>query len=251
MSEPAEVYEWRNADGHDAAALRPHRARALGLAVRPRCSASPSSRRLLEARAATLATIEVRRGVEVDRRSTSATITWSRSAAPTATTVTRRGYVVGCDGANSTVRDLLGVGVDDLGFFYDWLIVDVSSTSPGCSTRSTCRSATRRGPPPWCRADPAGGAGSSCACPTSRSRSSTTRRRAWELLEPWDVHPGNARLERHAVYTFQARVRRAVAGRPGASSPATPRTRCRRSRGRACAPASVTPPTWRGSSTSS
>jgi flavoprotein hydroxylase len=29
---------------------------------------------------------------------------------------------------------------------------------------------------------------------------------AWRLLEPWDVHPGNARLERHAVYTFQARV---------------------------------------------
>ena len=29
--------------------------------------------------------------------------------------------------------------------------------------------------------------------------------RAWELLAPWDVHPGNARLERHAVYTFQAR----------------------------------------------
>src|SRR3546814_19512964 len=29
--------------------------------------------------------------------------------------------------------------------------------------------------------------------------------RACELLEPWDVHPGNARLERHAVYTFNAR----------------------------------------------
>jgi hypothetical protein len=30
-------------------------------------------------------------------------------------------------------------------------------------------------------------------------------RRAWELLAPWDLHPGNARLERHAVYTFNAR----------------------------------------------
>jgi flavoprotein hydroxylase len=29
---------------------------------------------------------------------------------------------------------------------------------------------------------------------------------AWKLLEPWEVHPGNARIERHAVYTFQARV---------------------------------------------
>jgi hypothetical protein len=29
--------------------------------------------------------------------------------------------------------------------------------------------------------------------------------RAWELLAAWDVHPANARLERHAVYTFNAR----------------------------------------------
>lgn len=29
--------------------------------------------------------------------------------------------------------------------------------------------------------------------------------RAWELLAPWDVRPDNARLERHAVYTFNAR----------------------------------------------
>jgi hypothetical protein len=28
---------------------------------------------------------------------------------------------------------------------------------------------------------------------------------AWELLAPWDVHPGNATLERNVVYTFQAR----------------------------------------------
>jgi len=29
--------------------------------------------------------------------------------------------------------------------------------------------------------------------------------RAWELLAPWDVRPDNATLERHTVYTFQAR----------------------------------------------
>jgi hypothetical protein len=30
--------------------------------------------------------------------------------------------------------------------------------------------------------------------------------RAWELLEPWDVRPDNATVERVAVYTFAARV---------------------------------------------
>src|SRR3546814_17655571 len=45
------------------------------------------------------------------------------------TTVTAS-YVVGCDGANSTVRPLLGLPVIDLGFFYDWLIVDVLLDEP-------------------------------------------------------------------------------------------------------------------------
>ena len=34
-------------------------------------------------------------------------------------------YLVGCDGANSTVRSLLGVPMTELGYFYDWLIIDV------------------------------------------------------------------------------------------------------------------------------
>ena len=49
--------------------------------------------------------------------------------------------------------------------------------------------------------------------PDERIEDSNEEARAWELLAPWDVHPGNARLERHAVYTFQARCRRTVAGR--------------------------------------
>src|SRR4029077_13744207 len=35
------------------------------------------------------------------------------------------GVVVGCDGASSFVRRTMGVAVTDLGFFFDWLIVDV------------------------------------------------------------------------------------------------------------------------------
>ncbi|WP_395658827.1 bifunctional 3-(3-hydroxy-phenyl)propionate/3-hydroxycinnamic acid hydroxylase [Nocardioides sp.] len=34
-------------------------------------------------------------------------------------------YVLGCDGANSTVRELLGVETEDLGFTEQWLVVDV------------------------------------------------------------------------------------------------------------------------------
>lgn len=31
-------------------------------------------------------------------------------------------FVIECDGANSTVRDLMGFEVTDLGFHYDWLV---------------------------------------------------------------------------------------------------------------------------------
>jgi len=34
-------------------------------------------------------------------------------------------WVVGCDGANSFVRRHMGSTVTDLGFFFDWLIVDL------------------------------------------------------------------------------------------------------------------------------
>jgi 3-(3-hydroxy-phenyl)propionate hydroxylase len=42
-----------------------------------------------------------------------------------ATAELRASYLVGCDGANSTVRERLAIGSDDLGFEQRWLVVDV------------------------------------------------------------------------------------------------------------------------------
>jgi flavoprotein hydroxylase len=42
----------------------------------------------------------------------------------------RASYVVGCDGANSTVRSLLGLEMTDFGFNRDWLVVDVVPHTP-------------------------------------------------------------------------------------------------------------------------
>ena len=38
--------------------------------------------------------------------------------------------VLGCDGANSVVRDLVGVSMDDLGFTERWLVVDIRTDTP-------------------------------------------------------------------------------------------------------------------------
>jgi 3-(3-hydroxy-phenyl)propionate hydroxylase len=37
--------------------------------------------------------------------------------------------VLGCDGANSTIRELAGIGLDDLGFTERWLVVDIRASA--------------------------------------------------------------------------------------------------------------------------
>ena len=39
-------------------------------------------------------------------------------------------YVLGCDGANSTVRELAGITMDDHGFTERWLVVDIRADAP-------------------------------------------------------------------------------------------------------------------------
>ena len=243
--------------GHDPAALRPGRARPRRVGPSRRCSASPT----LEAPARPAGRVAARRSrcaarrrssthgdhVERQPRTDVGSSSCERPAAPTV----RAGYVVGCDGANSD-RPRPARGARRRPRVLLRLAHRRRDPRRAAGLRSDQPADLRPGPPDD------GGVGRSRPAALGVHAPARTRRieelndepRAWELLAPWDVHPGNARLERHAVYTFQARVRRAVACRSGASSPATPPTRCRRSPGRACAPASATPPTWRGSSTS-
>ena len=128
-----------------------------------------------------------------------------RAARAAQTRELRARFAVGCDGANSFVRERIGSGWHDLGFQFDWLVVDVLPSDPAWS-----------GPLNWQLCDP--------ARPTTLVSGGPGRRRwefmrlphesadeldgedaAWRLLAPWGVHPGNAKLERHAVYSFRAR----------------------------------------------
>jgi len=114
-------------------------------------------------------------------------------------------FLVGADGARSTVRDLLKIGIDDLGFEEDWLIVD-----------TIVRDASRLPDINLQICDP--------ARPTTCVLMGEGRHR-WEfmlkpgetaeellgdgmierLLDPWDVR-GAIEIERKAVYRFAARI---------------------------------------------
>ena len=77
--------------------------------------------------------------------------------------------VLGCDGANSTIRQLAGITMDDLGFTERWLVVDIRSATAWTPGTASSRSATPPAPPPSCRSPATGTAGSS-GCATARTK---------------------------------------------------------------------------------
>jgi 2-polyprenyl-6-methoxyphenol hydroxylase-like FAD-dependent oxidoreductase len=217
VSEPAEIYEWQNGEG-----LTLLRFGRIGVAASgwPFSSmfCQPEFERLLEQRAASFPSLELRRATRVrsiDDRGDHVAVecvpveldaSHQLVEAPDGRTSLRARYVVGCDGANSTVRDLLGVGIEDRGFFYDWLIVDLILDEPRVFDPANLQVCDPARPTTAVSGGPGRRRWEFMRLPDERIEDLNQEARAWELLEPWDVHPGNARLERHAVYTFQART---------------------------------------------
>lgn len=146
--------------------------------------------------------------VEVHQDDAGATVLARRyGAGPDAETHTFRGrYAVGADGANSFVRDAMGVTTTDLGFEFDWLIVDMFPHEPMHFDTPAWQ---------WCRPDG----------PTTIVPGGAPHRRRWEFMrmpgesveqlntpeEAWrrvgefGLTPANSVMERHVMYTFRAR----------------------------------------------
>ncbi|MFG2191742.1 bifunctional 3-(3-hydroxy-phenyl)propionate/3-hydroxycinnamic acid hydroxylase [Streptomyces sp. NPDC048639] len=216
ISEPARDYEWLNGQGETLLRLAfddtshsgwPH----MNIFTQPLLEAA------LEERARAVPGIDILRGWEAtglvqEPAGARLTVTEAAEERPELhggvrehRTITAA-YVVGCDGASSFVRSRMNTSMTDLGFFFDWLVLDVipHDTEREWSPRNAqiC--------------DP--------ARPTTAVSGGPGRRRwefmrlpgepvaeldrvetAWALLGPWGLTPDNATLERNTVYTFQAR----------------------------------------------
>lgn len=115
-------------------------------------------------------------------------------------------YLIGCDGARSTVRRLIGTEMEDLGFQERWLVIDALLKRPmpelGDHTIQHC--------------DPARPA-TYVRCPGDRRRweisvhdeeaaeEIATSESVWKLLRPW-LTSADAEIERKAVYTFRSAI---------------------------------------------
>jgi len=205
FTEPAPIYEWRNAKGE--VLLRFGREREAGLSGWPDSNMchQPRLENALERRARSFAHVRILRGCDAHglHDAGDAVQVAARSELGERIDVHAR-YAVGCDGANSFVRGAIGAGWHDLGFAYDWLVVDVVPHEQRVWS-----------PLNWQLCDPArpttivsGGPGRRrwefMRLPHETLGELSRAETAWTLLAAWDITPNNATLERHAVYSFRA-----------------------------------------------
>jgi len=123
-------------------------------------------------------------------------------------------YVVGADGANSLVRQWMGTAMDDLGYFSDWLVIDVVPAAALTVQPPALQVCDPRRPTTLVPAGPGRRRWEFMRQAGEDPAAFGTESNAWELLRPWGVTRHNASLTRHALYTFQARsVRQWRSGR--------------------------------------
>lgn len=217
-----ELYYWKTRDRQDLQIVDWQSQSASGWRVRYWFNQPMMEQRLL-ALAEGLPEITLLRGwqgIGLQQDATGVTLSLQRNpeeCGPDAESRSLRArFVAGTDGANSFVREALGIENEDRGYFFDWLILDMIPHFDYVASRGG-------EPAQWQLCDPArpttivpGGPGPVPGGPARRrwefmvlpgesAHDLQKPERAWELLAPWGLTPDNATLERSAVYRFQAR----------------------------------------------
>ncbi|MFE9687210.1 bifunctional 3-(3-hydroxy-phenyl)propionate/3-hydroxycinnamic acid hydroxylase [Streptomyces sp. NPDC006285] len=205
LTEPADTYEWRNAAGQTLLAfdwfgLGPSGWPVASMMYQPRLEAT------LAAAAESIPGVTLVRGrtaVALEEDSESVVVT-ARDRQGSDRNF-RASYVIGCDGANSFVRDRVKAESNDLGFFYDWLIIDVLPHEDREWNPVNLQICDPARPTTVVSGGPGRRRWEFMRMPGETIENLNTEARAWEFLKPWGLTADNCTLERHAVYTFQAR----------------------------------------------
>jgi 3-(3-hydroxy-phenyl)propionate hydroxylase len=118
----------------------------------------------------------------------------------------RAHYVVGCDGARSLVRRLIGAPMEDLGFHERWLVLD-AILQRQCSHlgEHSVQHCSRQRPATYVRGTGNRRRWEIAVLPGEDEAMITQPAKVVELLKPW-VEPEDVELERVAVYTFHSAI---------------------------------------------
>lgn len=113
-------------------------------------------------------------------------------------------WVIGADGANSTIRRCAGIEWHNDGYFFDWLVVDVKPTAGLKFPHVAHQNCDTERPSTMVPGGPGRRRWEFMRLPHETREELNRTDRAWELLAPYGLDRDNAELERHSVYTFQS-----------------------------------------------
>ncbi|MCV7174212.1 bifunctional 3-(3-hydroxy-phenyl)propionate/3-hydroxycinnamic acid hydroxylase MhpA [Mycolicibacterium sphagni] len=219
---PPGEYVWRNAEGKTLLSYSPV-GRAMSGWPFGMAFTQPQLEQMLADRASSFPNVTVHRTTEaVDlvqhddhvtitlqptpERSLAAADTGRPSGSPGAfVEVLRASYVVGCDGANSFVREHMHTSITELDFRHDWLICDVVENEPRTWSPDVLQVCDPARPTTLVPGGPGRRRWEFMQMPTDDANHFADTDNAWNLLAPWGITPQNSLLEKHAVYTIQAR----------------------------------------------
>ncbi|MEU5365593.1 bifunctional 3-(3-hydroxy-phenyl)propionate/3-hydroxycinnamic acid hydroxylase [Streptomyces sp. NPDC005925] len=204
ITEPANGYQWQTASG---AALLDIAFTPTGPYGWPDASTmhQPALEELIAARAAALPHLTVLRGHEVVGISDGEhRVEVTAATDDGASHVLTARWVVGCDGANSFVREHLDVPVTDLGFSYEWLLCDVELRRPREFTPTNVQICDPARPTTLVGSGPGRRRWEFMRLPGESTTELNREETAWRLLAPFGVTPGTATLLRSTTYIFQA-----------------------------------------------
>ncbi len=165
----------------------------------------PDLEHALARRLEAMANVRIRRGcelkvIEQDADQVSLEFAQEGSQEPIRS---RARYVIGADGARSAVRTGLDISQTDLGFVYDWLVVDVVPRTERTWSPYVVQHCDPARPTTLVGSGPGRRRWEFMRLPGETNEELNTPQKAWELLARYDITPDNASLERHAVYTFR------------------------------------------------
>ena len=203
---PEKTYEFLNRAGETLLQIDWNRPGASGWA-QMNMFYQPDLERMLVRHLETLPHVEIHRGWELtdlEQQADHVVLCFSDGGGQRAEPREVRGrHVIGADGARSTVRQQLGIEQTDLGFAYDWLVVDVVPDAERVWKPYVVQHCNPDRPTTLVGSGPGRRRWEFMRLPGESIEELNTTEKAWELLAPWNVTPESAALERHAVYTFR------------------------------------------------
>ncbi|MGV9367217.1 bifunctional 3-(3-hydroxy-phenyl)propionate/3-hydroxycinnamic acid hydroxylase MhpA [Amycolatopsis sp. NPDC003731] len=205
ITAPANGYQWQTADGQTLLDIAFTTEGRYGW---PDANTmhQPALEELIAARVRDLPGITVLRGHEVVAIADGDALVQvtATDADEVSRTISAR-WVVGCDGANSFVREHLDVPVTDLGFSYEWLLCDVQLTEPREFVPTNVQICDPARPTTLVGSGPGRRRWEFMRLPGESAAELNKDETAWRLMAPYGVTPETATLLRSTTYIFQAR----------------------------------------------